>query len=121
MRIVLHNIDPADGAVAIPGPHVPVVLCDAGEAQVTVVLALSNGMQFCFPDPAGRAWPQTVVLPPGEHACSVLVAAVQQGRFGRRYDSGVVIAGKLVAAAEGEIAAGDDADIARCAFTLRVA
>jgi len=120
MRIVSHNIDPADGVVAIAGPHVQVVLCDAGEAQVTVALVLSNGMQFCFPDPAGRGWPQAAVLPPGDHACSVWVAAVQQGRFGRRDDSGVVIGGKLVAAAEGEIPAGDDADIARCAFTLRV-
>lgn len=121
MKITRHNVDPASGAIAIDGPHVPVVLGDSGSAHVNLVLALSDGRTLAFPDPAGRSWPQTVTLPPGDHACTVVIAAHGHGRFGRGYDSGVVVGDKLVATADGTIAHGAEPDLGSCSFILRVA
>jgi hypothetical protein len=121
MKITPHNVDPASGVIAIDGPHVPVVLGDSGSAHVNIVLALSDGRSFGFPDTAGRPWPQTTTLPPGDYACTVVVAAHGHGSFGRGYDCGVVIGDKLVATAEGAIPDGDDSDIGLRSFILRVA
>lgn len=119
MKIQLHNIDPA-GVATVVGPHVNVILSDSGQAHVSLTLAISDGTNFSFPDTAGRHWPQTTMLPPGDHACTVVVAALGHGGFGRSYDCGVVIGDRLVATAEGAIPTEADSDLGLGSFILRV-
>ena len=120
MNIELHNIDAVTTVVSVDGPHVSVVLGDSGRGHVNIVLALSDGTSFCFPDPAGRAWPQTCVLPPGDYRCTVVVAIHGHGRFARACDSGIVIGDVLVATAAGLMEEGTDTDVGARSFVLRV-
>ena len=120
MNIALHNIDPYTGVIAVEGPHVPVVLGDSGRGHVTIVLALSDGTSFSFPDPSGRPWPQTTVLPAGDYACNVVIATHGHGLFERCCDSGVIVADRLVMTAEGRMDEGAEADVGIRSFVLRV-
>jgi len=119
MEIKLKNLD-GDGVLVVKGPQVPVILNDAGGANVTVNFSISDGTHFHFPDGGPLKTEKTTVLPKGDFNCVVLVAAFNHGTFGSTYDSSVTIAGKVVATAKGTVSKADEFDSDIQAFVLKV-
>ncbi len=118
MKIRLHNVP--GGVFSATGPQLALELDDAGQANVTIHVALSDGTHFHFPDGSGLGSPRSTVLPPGDYTCVVLVAAFGHGAFGRSYKSSVKIAGRKAASATGTLPDGIDAESDIQAFILRV-
>lgn len=118
MEIKLHNV--RGGVFATSGPQVDFELADAGQANVTVHVALSDGTHFHFPDGAATGTARSTVLPAGDYTCVVLVAAFGHGAFGRHYKSTVAIGGRKAASATGSLPDGSDAETDTQAFVLRV-
>lgn len=118
MKIKLHNI--SGGVFTVSGPQVAFQLADAGQANVTIHVALSDGTHFHFPDGSLNGTAQSTVLPPGDYTCVILVAAFGHGSFGRTYKSTVTVGSKKVASATGALPAGTDAETDTQAFVLRV-
>jgi hypothetical protein len=109
------------GICSIKGPQVPYVLGDAGQANVMIHVALSDGTHMHFPDGSGAQATGSTVLPPGDYACTVMVAAFTHGAFGSTYLSSISIGGKKVASAEGEVPDGVEEEDDNQSFVLRVA
>jgi hypothetical protein len=118
MQIKLHNL--TGGVFATSGPQVTFQLGDAGQANVVVHVALSDGTHFHFPEGSPAGTPQSTVLPQGDYICVVLVAAFDHGSFGRSYNSTVSIGGTKVASAKGSLPAGTNSETDTQAFILRV-
>lgn len=122
MQINLNSDVVVDGICQVSGPQVTFALADAGQANVAIHVALSDGTHFAFPDgSSGGQTSGSTVLPPGDYTCVALVAAFTHGSFGDSYASTVRINGRLAASAHGTVAAGDDEDDGNRAFVLRVA
>ena len=118
MQIKLHNV--SGGVFNTSGPQVDFELADAGQANVTIHVALSDGTHFHFPDGSSSGTAQSTVLPPGDYTCVGLVAAFDHGSFGRSYKSTVSIGGKKAASATGTLPVGTNAETDTQAFVLRV-
>ena len=108
------------GVCSVSGPRVLFELSDAGQANVLINVALSDGTHIRFPDGSGTQTSQATVLPPGDFDCAVMVAAFSHGAFGSSFDTSVSIGGNLVATAVGIIPAGSDEDDDIQSFVLRV-
>lgn len=110
------------GVCLISGPQVQFVLGDDGQANVMIHVVLSDGTHIGFPDGSGARTTASSVLPPGDYACTVLVAAFSHGAFGSSYDCSVSIGGRSVATAKGDVAddAESNAEDANRSFVLRV-
>jgi hypothetical protein len=108
------------GVLKVSGPQVLFALGDAGQANVMINVALSDGTHISFPDGSGAQTVRSTVLPPGDYDCAIVVAAFSHGAFGPTYDSSVSIGGKKVATAQGSVATGQDEEDDIQSFTLRV-
>lgn len=108
------------GVCKVAGPQVEFVLSDAGQANVLIHVALSDGTHLHFPDGSGARTVSSTVLPPGDYDCAVMVAAFSHGAFGTSYDSRVAIGGKAVAVAQGDVATGSSVEDDIESFVLRV-
>jgi hypothetical protein len=108
------------GVYPVAGPQVLFVLGDAGQANVLVNVAVSDGTHIHFPDGSGTQTSRATVLPPGDYDCAIMVAAFSHGAFGSSYDTSVSIGGKKVAAAAGSVADGVDEEDDIQSFVLRV-
>jgi hypothetical protein len=108
------------GVYEVSGPQVLFVLSDAGQANVMVNVALSDGTHFHFPDGSGAQTSRTTVLPPGNYDCAIMVAAFSHGAFGSSYNTTVSVGGKKVATAAGEVASDDEQENDIQSFVLRV-
>jgi len=110
MQIELKNLDTVEGALTVKGPQVEVTLGDAGQANVTIALSLSDGTHFFYPDGSGKVLNATTTLPPGDYDCVVVVNAMHLDVFGTTYRSKVTIGGITVATAQGSVAAGQKSE-----------
>jgi hypothetical protein len=108
------------GVCEVAGPQVTFTLADAGQANVAIHVALSDGTHFAFPDGTGPQVQASTVLPPGEYSCSVLIAAFSHGAFGTSYASTVSVGGRKVATTQGDVADGSDEEDDSRSFTLRI-
>ncbi len=119
MDLKLNKTTVKGGVCTVTGPQVLFTLGDAGQANVMINVALSDGTHFHFPDGSGAQTSRTTVLPPGDYDCAILCAAFSHGAFGTSYKSSVVVGGKKVATADGDVADADVEDDLET-FTLRV-
>jgi len=94
-------------------------LRDSGQADVMVVVSISDGTKLVFPDGSGASSHGSTTLPPGRYAFTVLVYANAHGAFGVTYDSSVSIGGVQVATTAGALAAGAS-DTGSTSFVLQV-
>lgn len=108
------------GVCTVSGPQVLFVLGDAGQANVMIHVALSDGTHIHFPDGSGTQTSRATVLPPGDYDCVVMVAAFTHGAFGSTYDTTVSVAGKKVATASGEVPSDVESEDDMQSFVLRV-
>ena len=108
------------GVCTVTGPQVLFTLADAGQANVMINVALSDGTHFHFPDGSGAQTSRATVLPPGDYDCAVFVAAFSHGAFGKSYRASVSVSGKKVASADGDVAEAEDEEDDIESFTLRV-
>lgn len=108
------------GVHTVTGPQVLFVLGDAGQANVSVHVTLSDGTHIDFPDGTGVQTQRTTVLPSGDYSCAVSVTAFNHGAFGDTYDASVSVGGKKIATATGTLPANSDGDTEIRGFTLRV-
>lgn len=106
MEIKLKNLDPVKGTLSVKGPQVEFGLSDAGTANVTISLSLSDGTHFFYPDGSGKAILKSTTLPPGHYECVLVINAFDLDVFGRSYRSKVTVDGTTVATTHGTIAAG---------------
>jgi hypothetical protein len=118
MEIKLQNVD-ADRVLQVKGPRVEVVLEDAGQANVTMMLSVQDGTHFHYPLSGTPDAPQSTLLPPGSYTCVLQITAIDLN-FGRSFKSKVTVGGKVVATAKGTIPAGEDVDQAFKLFALKV-
>ena len=109
------------GVCSITGPQVPFLLADTGQANVMIHVVLSDGTHVHFPDGSGTTTTSSTVLPPGDYACTVMVAAFSHGAFGSSYSSSISIGGKKVATAQGDLADDVEEEDDNQSFILRVA
>lgn len=110
MQITLKNLHPATGTVTVKGPQVDFGFSDAGSANVTISLSLSDGTHFFYPDGSGKAMTKSTTLPPGHYECVLIVNSFDLSVFGRTYNSKLSIDGTVVAATRGTIPAGQQRD-----------
>ena len=108
------------GICSIAGPQVPFVLGDSGQANVMIHVVISDGTHFSFPDGSGVQTTGSTVLPPGDYACTVMVAAFSHGAFGTSYNASISIGGKKVASAQGDVTDASEEEHDSQSFVLRV-
>lgn len=108
------------GVCSVTGPQVVFALSDAGQANVLINVALSDGTHIRFPDGSGTQTSRSTVLPPGDYDCAVMVAAFGHGAFGTSYKSSISVANKTVATAKGELAEDTVVEDDIQSFVLRV-
>ncbi len=118
MEIKLQNVDD-NSVLRVKGPRVEVVLEDAGQANVTMVLSLEDGTHFHYPLPGTPKATQSTLLPPGSYTCVLQITAIDLN-FGRSYKSKVSVAGTVVALSKGVIPAGENVDQDFKLFVLEV-
>lgn len=110
MEIKLKNLDPVKGTISVKGPQVGFGLSDAGSANVTISLSLSDGTHFFYPDGTGKALAASTTLPPGTYECVLVINAFDLEVFGRTYRSKVTVNGTTVASTNGSIPDGENRD-----------
>lgn len=110
MEIKLKNLHPVKGTISVKGPQVDFGLSDAGSANVTISLSLSDGTHFFYPDGSGKAMEKSTSLPPGHYECVLVVNAFDLQVFGRSYRSKITVGGTTVASTNGSIPEGESRD-----------
>ena len=110
MQIKLENLDPVQGSLTVKGPQVEFALTDAGSANVTISLSLSDGTHFFYPDGSGKTLSKATTLPPGRYDCGLVINAFDLGVFGRSYHSTITIGGTTLATTQGSLADGSSHD-----------
>lgn len=110
MEIKLKNLDPVKATLSVKGPQVEFLISDAGSANVTISLSLSDGTHFFYPDGTGKALAASTTLPPGRYDCVLVINAFDLDVFGRSYRSKVAINGTTVASTNGSIPDGEKRD-----------
>jgi hypothetical protein len=97
--LILMNVNLLLPTVTVAGPRVTVNLADSGTAQICMSMMISDGSSFS--SAGGMTMPPDTTLPAGVYLCSATITAGNLGAFGDNYNARVIVAGQIVASAQG--------------------